>query len=486
MTSFYTLDITTNPEQDLLAFIAAMQTAFPGWNFAEGNPEAFIARWVAEQKADEAELIADVSGEVFHRFGTEVLGLPPIAASPASADATFTLTDSDGHVIPEGTQIEVLVGDARYGFATLSELIVANGDSAGTVEVRALVEGEASNGVIGSVEMVDSLAFVDSVGLDAAPSGGVDAEDPDDYRDRLKAELGLLTPRPILPADVEVMARRVAGVERAVAIDGYDIGTDEVQSIIATGGSAGSFTLTYSGQTTAAIAYNADAATVQARLEALSNIAVGDVTVTGGPLPSTAVVVTFTGALAKTNVATMTVTDSVTGGDATVTVVTGGVAPSSGNEKTLSVAVVDEAGLALSTGVKAAVDALLEAERELNFVFWVIDPTYSEIDVSATVKARPGFDAAGVEAACEQALADYFSPANWGLPGPNDNFPGGWRNQTAVRRFELIALLDNIDSVDYVTAVTLAVSPAALGTSDLSLTGPAPLTQPGDFAITVT
>jgi len=47
------------------------------------------------------------------------------------------------------------------------------------------------------------------------------------------------------------------------------------------GTSGGTFTLTFEGQTTAAIAFNAAAATVQAAMEALSNIAVGDVVVTG-------------------------------------------------------------------------------------------------------------------------------------------------------------------------------------------------------------
>lgn len=45
--------------------------------------------------------------------------------------------------------------------------------------------------------------------------------------------------------------------------------------------SGGTFTLTFAGQTTGTIAYNASAGTVQTALEALSNIASGDVTVTG-------------------------------------------------------------------------------------------------------------------------------------------------------------------------------------------------------------
>lgn len=57
--------------------------------------------------------------------------------------------------------------------------------------------------------------------------------------------------------------------------------TNEVQAITHSGVvTGGTFTITWNAQTTSAIAFNASAATVQAALEALSNIAVGDVDVT--------------------------------------------------------------------------------------------------------------------------------------------------------------------------------------------------------------
>lgn len=59
-------------------------------------------------------------------------------------------------------------------------------------------------------------------------------------------------------------------------------GTAEVTTLTGTGTiSGGTFTITYSTQTTAALPYNATAAQVQKALEALSNIAPGDVVVTG-------------------------------------------------------------------------------------------------------------------------------------------------------------------------------------------------------------
>lgn len=77
----------------------------------------------------------------------------------------------------------------------------------------------------------------------------------------------------------------------------------------------GTFTLTYAGQTTSGIAHDADAATVQAALVALSNIGTGNVTCTGGDLPGTAVVIEFTGDLAATDVETIAADGaSLTGG----------------------------------------------------------------------------------------------------------------------------------------------------------------------------
>lgn len=58
--------------------------------------------------------------------------------------------------------------------------------------------------------------------------------------------------------------------------------TAEVQTVTITGSpTGGTFTLTVEGGTTAAIAYNASAATVQAALEALAGVDPGDITVTG-------------------------------------------------------------------------------------------------------------------------------------------------------------------------------------------------------------
>lgn len=82
---------------------------------------------------------------------------------------------------------------------------------------------------------------------------------------------------------------------------------NEVQSVAAGGTwTGGNFTLTFNGQTTANLAHTSTAAQVKTALEALSNIEVGDVLTSGGPLPTTPIAVTFTGQYSGLNVAAMT------------------------------------------------------------------------------------------------------------------------------------------------------------------------------------
>jgi hypothetical protein len=106
--------------------------------------------------------------------------------------------------------------------------------------------------------------------------------------------------------------------------------TNEVQTVTITGTpTGGTFTLSFGGQVTGALAYNAAAATIQTALEGLSTIGTGNVLVTGsagGPWT-----VTFIGALAGQDLALMVADGALlTGGttpDATVAETTPGVAP---------------------------------------------------------------------------------------------------------------------------------------------------------------
>ena len=76
-------------------------------------------------------------------------------------------------------------------------------------------------------------------------------------------------------------------------------GTNHTTVLTMTGApTGGTFTLTYSAQTTAALPYNATAGQIQAALEALSNIGEGEVDVSGGPINSAPISITWYGTLA--------------------------------------------------------------------------------------------------------------------------------------------------------------------------------------------
>jgi len=134
----------------------------------------------------------------------------------------------------------------------------------------------------------------------------------------------------------------LTGIRRGIVDGGYDLtalsyldklylsatagrvadattGANEKQTLTITGTpTGGTYKLSLDGVETTALAYNANAATIQAALEALSNVGAGNAAVTGsGPFT-----VTFTGALANTPLALLVLADnSLTGGtDPSITI----------------------------------------------------------------------------------------------------------------------------------------------------------------------
>ncbi|MFO0801905.1 MAG: MBG domain-containing protein [Gemmataceae bacterium] len=95
----------------------------------------------------------------------------------------------------------------------------------------------------------------------------------------------------------------------------------EIQTVTLAGSVGGTFTITFGGQATSALAFNASASTIQAALEALSSIGVGNVLVSRA---GNVITVTFAGALANTDVAPLAAT-GLGGTTATAAVVQDGL-----------------------------------------------------------------------------------------------------------------------------------------------------------------
>lgn len=136
----------------------------------------------------------------------------------------------------------------------------------------------------------------------------------------------------------------VAGEEVARTASGFvsaaSAAVNEVSRITITA-TGGTYTITYAGQTTSALAFDADAATIETALEALSNVGTDELLVTGTGSTRT---ITAAGTLAGADLSDLTVDDTnATGGDVTIETVAQGSAAASGRPAIVGIALTGAA-----------------------------------------------------------------------------------------------------------------------------------------------
>lgn len=368
--SYIELPIETDSDELAGRVLDDLMVQQPGWVPQEGHLEVWLVEALARIEAETRDVATRVPPSIFRYFGKSLMGIAATEAAAAQMQSTWTTTDNAGYTIEVGTTVgHRISGDEMIYFQTKAEVVIPAGQTStavGEVELVAVDQGERGNAIPSGTQLtlVDALAFVRGITTTTTSSGGVNGESDEDYMDRLAQELTLLSPRPILANDFAVLAQRIAGVDRAVAIDGYN--------------------------------------------------------------PNNR---TF------------------------------------GNERMVAVAVADEAGNAVPGSVRTEVSTYLDSLRETNFVVNVIDPSYTTVNVTATLKRLPGADPGTVTEAATAALRSYLSPAEW-----------SW--SPVVRHYELVALLDRIAGVDYVDALTVP-------SSNIILPGVAALVTAGTIQVSV-
>lgn len=219
--------VETNPEnlsQDAFTYI---QTQKPTWRPNDGNLDTWIIRAFAAKAAENRTLASDVPDDIFATLGASLFAIPPIDDVAATGNTTWTLTDTLGHTIPDGTNIGIRNANGDLvNFVTVGDVVVAPGSNtttAGQVLIMAVEAGTDANTLTGNVELVDVLDWVSSIATTAPTGGGVDAETFDEYLDRLTRKLTALSTVPILISNFGNAALDAdPGVFRAVAIDGYN------------------------------------------------------------------------------------------------------------------------------------------------------------------------------------------------------------------------------------------------------------------------
>lgn len=156
-------------------------------------------------------------------------------------------------------------------------------------------------------------------------------------------------------------------------------------------------------------------------------------------------------------------------------------ADTTGNLRTVAVILQGSDGQSVSGPTKTAVDAVLQADREVNFVVLVADPLITTINVATTVVKTPAAVSADVQANVDAVILAFLSPALWG--GPKLEGDPAWSSKPVVRIDELRSAIYQAAGVDHVTALTINT-----GTTDITLSSGKPhaIPQPGTRSITVT
>jgi hypothetical protein len=486
LSEYLRIPLATEPADVLAQQTADLQARVPGWNGQTGNLDQSILEVVSFTLATLLNVAGSVQDTIFRELLASMFGILPDDATFATVDSTWTMRDTAGYTITAGTEVKVATaGDTAVGFKVVSDVVVAPGFSVtatGGVQLRALEAGAAGTGLSGTASLVTPIVGPTVITLVGVSVAGQDAEEDADFLDRGRDKLRDRADALVLPDDVERAVRRIDGVERVLVMDNYVPGVNELQTVTVTSATGGTLPLTYSAQTVTGIAYNAIASVVQTALESLSNIDIGDVACTGGPLNTAPVTVEFKGLLAGTNVAAMTTSSaSLTGGGAAAAIATtrGGVAADASAAASLTVVPVDSTGQPVPSGVRDAILAELAGRTQQGFLFSVTSPTYTSVSAVFAATAFPDFDVATVLTNGIAALTAYLSPATWGLLPFGDQ--RSWRQDTTVRYWEAVTALNQAEGLDHVTSLTLNG-----GTADIVMTGVAPMPTPSTITGAVT
>lgn len=384
--TYVSLPITVNGQALIEEAFAELEAQIAGWEPAEGNAEVFLIRATALRLvAPLAEVAKEMGDLAFAAWGEQIVHVAPHFATPAIGKVKFTVQNTAGYTIPAGTQLAIpMTGSTSVGFVTAAVLEIAPGSSTGEVAIEAAEAGTEGNSLSGEVILLEALSFVTKVETTETTHNGEEAEEGSAYLTRLAETMQTLAPRPILGRDVAILARTIAGIQRAGTIDNYNAETAESEK-----------------------------------------------------------------------------------------------------EKTISVYPVSAAGGTVSTPIKEALKALLAEKREVNFVFIVADPTSNAIDVKATVVHATGFSAAEAKAQAEEALKSLLNPATWGAEGNQTNeAPTTFIPTTTLRYQDVVTAINNCQAIDHYSLLEIRLHSGSFGTTDVTMTGKAPLPKVETLTIT--
>lgn len=220
--TFYDLD----PQDVFEAALLDLQSKLPEWEPREGNVEVMLMEAMALQVAEVILAVNRVPPAIIMAL-LRLYGVDPDPGEQASASLMFTVSDTFGHTIPEGTSatLELDGGLEPLVFSTDEDLVIPEGEFTGAVLATAdryTAEGTGI-GIATRLSLLDSVAFVDYVELATAVAGGREPEDDDGWIERGVQRFARLSETLVLPKHFQIAAVvDNPGVVRANVIDNWD------------------------------------------------------------------------------------------------------------------------------------------------------------------------------------------------------------------------------------------------------------------------
>lgn len=205
-------------EQDLIMKL-------PDWAPREDATEVMLLQALALQVSETMFAINRLPGGIMQIL-MQMYGVQRDEGTYPNAEITVRVADTFGHTIPAGTRfsLEMPMDQGTIVFATTEAAAVAVGET--TVTVSALGEeftSLANNTPAGtSVELLDSISFVERSQLAIPVFGGRDAESDTEWVARGSARLRRLSDALVIPDHFTVATLEYASVSRAVTLDTYN------------------------------------------------------------------------------------------------------------------------------------------------------------------------------------------------------------------------------------------------------------------------
>ncbi len=201
-----------------------LQSRIPDWVPSSTNVEVMLLEALAIEVSETIFSINRLP-ESMIRVLLSLYGVEQGTGTPPSVTLEFTAYDTDGYIIPAGTEVAILTGSGEYiSFFTNTNMSIIVGALTGTVLATATVNTNIANGLaIGTnAELIDAIVGVETVETTTVVAGGTLAETVEAWTERGVQRLRRLVDTLVIPSHFTQAALENSLVYRANTIDNYD------------------------------------------------------------------------------------------------------------------------------------------------------------------------------------------------------------------------------------------------------------------------